>query len=75
GRGAAMGTFTASFDLGIGMGSIAMGLILQYAGISQALIGLFGRIAGFTTIYLLGGLIVLAALVLFITGYKNKGET
>lgn len=75
GRGAAMGTFTASFDLGIGMGSIVMGLILQYAGISQALIGLFGRIAGFTTIYILGALIVLAALVLFITGYKNKGGT
>ena len=45
GRGAAMGTFTASFDLGIGTGSILLGLVLQYYG--------------FQVIYTLGGLIVL----------------
>ncbi len=39
GRGAAMGTFTASFDLGIGMGSIVMGVILQFAGKSAMLRG------------------------------------
>jgi len=45
GRGAAMGTFTASFDLGIGTGSILLGLVLQYYG--------------FQVMYTLGGLIVL----------------
>jgi len=45
GRGAAMGTFTAAFDLGIGTGSILLGLVLQYYG--------------FQVIYTLGGLIVL----------------
>jgi len=34
GRGAAMGTFTASFDLGIGMGSIILGFVLQYFNFS-----------------------------------------
>ena len=53
GRGAAMGTFTASFDLGIGTGSILLGLVLQYYG--------------FQVMYTLGGLIVLAGAVFLIT--------
>lgn len=31
-RGAAMGTFTAAFDLGIGVGTILWGFVLQYSG-------------------------------------------
>lgn len=54
GRGAAMGTFSAAFDLGIGVGSILLGIVLQFAG--------------FTVMYLLSGLIVLAGTVWFITG-------
>lgn len=54
GRGAAMGTFTAAFDLGIGAGSILLGVVLQFAG--------------FTVMYLLGGVIVLAGTAWFITG-------
>lgn len=53
GRGAAMGTFTASFDLGIGTGSILLGLVLQYYG--------------FQVMYTLGGLIVLAGAIFLIT--------
>lgn len=60
GRGAAMGTFTAAFDLGIGAGSILLGVVLQFFG--------------FGTMYLLGGLIVLAGVVLFIAGSKNMRE-
>jgi MFS family permease len=52
GRGAAMGTFTASFDLGIGTGSILLGLVLQYYG--------------FQVMYTLSGLIVLTGAVLLI---------
>ncbi len=59
GRGAAMGTFTAAFDLGIGAGSILLGMVLQYSG--------------FKVMYLLGGLIVLAGAVLFIATNDKKG--
>jgi len=52
GLGAAMGTFTAAFDLGIGMGSIGLGLVLQYSG--------------FQAMYSLSGLIVLAGAVFLI---------
>lgn len=31
-RGAAMGTFTAAFDMGIGLGTILWGFVLQYSG-------------------------------------------
>jgi MFS family permease len=72
GRGAAMGTFTASFDLGIGMGSILMGVILEFAGKSIMIKELFGDLAGFTVIYLLGGIIILAATIQFILSYDNK---
>ncbi len=48
-RGAAMGTFTAAFDLGIGTGSILLGVVLQYFG--------------FSIMFLLGGLIVLVGAV------------
>ncbi len=74
GRGAAMGTFTASFDLGIGMGSIVMGVILQFAGKSAMLRDVLGEHAGFTVIYLLGGLIVLIATVPFILNYDKNRE-
>jgi MFS family permease len=52
GRGAAMGTFTAAFDLGIGAGSILLGLVLQYYG--------------FQVMYTLGGLIVLTGAIFLI---------
>ncbi len=74
GRGAAMGTFTAAFDLGIGIGSIMMGMVLQYAGASSMLKEIFGEFAGFTTIYLLGGFIVLSAGVLFALKYKENSR-
>jgi MFS family permease len=51
-RGAAMGTFTAAFDLGIGAGSILLGLVLQYFD--------------FQVMYTLSGLIVLSGAVLLI---------
>lgn len=71
GRGAAMGTFTAAFDLGIGIGSIMMGIVLQFAGIMFK--EKFGEFAGFAAIYVLGGLIVLAAALLFTLKYhENK---
>lgn len=52
GLGAAMGTFTAAFDLGIGAGSIILGLVLQYFG--------------FQVMYTLSAIIVLAGAVLLI---------
>jgi MFS family permease len=52
GRGAAMGTFTAAFDLGIGAGSILLGLVLQYFD--------------FQVMYSLSGLIALSGAVLLI---------
>lgn len=52
GRGAAMGTFTAAFDLGIGAGSIVFGIILQYFD--------------FQVMYTLSGLIALSGAVLLI---------
>ncbi|HEY9204742.1 MAG TPA: MFS transporter [Candidatus Methanoperedens sp.] len=60
-RGAAMGTFTAAFDLGIAAGSLIMGIVLESLG--------------FGVMYFLGGLIVLAGTVWFIfwTG-KNMRE-
>ncbi len=52
GRGAAMGTFTAAFDLGIGAGSIILGVVLQFFG--------------FRVMYILSGLVVLAGAIWFI---------
>jgi len=73
GRGSAMGTFTAAFDLGIGAGSIIMGLALQSAGESPILRERLGEFAGFTAIYGLSGFIVLfAALVFILVNKKNK---
>ncbi len=60
GRGAAMGTFTAAFDLGIGSGSIILGVVLQYFS--------------FMVMYLLGGLIVIAGAVWFISVNDKKGK-
>lgn len=68
-RGAAMGTFTAAFDLGIGIGSILMGMLLQFAG--GMLKEQFGEFAGFAAIYILGGLIVLVAAILFTLIYNE----
>ncbi len=51
-RGAAMGTFTASFDLGIAAGSLIMGIVLESMG--------------FGVMYFLGGLIVIVGTVWFI---------
>ncbi len=60
-RGAAMGTFTAAFDLGIAAGSLIMGIVLGSLG--------------FGVMYFLGGLVVFAGTVWFIfrTG-KNMRE-
>ncbi|VVB96633.1 Multidrug resistance protein MdtG [uncultured archaeon] len=55
--GAAMGTFTAAFDLGIGTGSIALGIVLQFYG--------------FSVLYFLGGAIVLIVAVFFMIGNRN----
>lgn len=52
GRGAAMGTFTAAFDLGIGAGSILLGMVLQFMG--------------FRIMYLLGAVIVFAGALLIL---------
>lgn len=60
GRGAAMGTFTAAFDLGIGMGSIVLGFVLQYFG--------------FQVMYSLSGLIVLAGAVLLIADNRKASR-
>ena len=61
GRGAAMGTFTAAFDLGIGAGSILLGIVLQ--------------LSGFREMYLLSALVVLAGTVWLIAGnHKTKRE-
>ena len=58
-RGAAMGTFTAAFDLGIGAGTILLGVVLQYFG--------------FRIMFQVGGLIVLGATAWFIAGSDKKG--
>jgi predicted MFS family arabinose efflux permease len=57
-RGAAMGTFTAAFDLGIGTGSIVLGIVLQFYG--------------FSFMYLLGGAIVFIGAVFFMIGNRNS---
>lgn len=53
-RGAAMGTYTAAFDLGIGLGSILLGLVLQFTG--------------FGTMFVVAGAICLLGLVYFVAG-------
>jgi len=60
GRGAAMGTFTAAFDLGIGMGSILLGFVLQYFG--------------FQVMYSISGMIVLAGAVLVIADNRKASR-
>ncbi|HEX7575912.1 MAG TPA: MFS transporter [Candidatus Methanoperedens sp.] len=60
GLGAAMGTFTASFDLGIGMGSILLGFVLQYFG--------------FQVMYSISALIVLAGAVLLIAENRKASR-
>ncbi|MCX9084461.1 MAG: MFS transporter [Candidatus Methanoperedens sp.] len=57
GRGAAMGTFTAAFDLGIGVGSIVLGFVLQYFD--------------FQVMYSVSALIVLAGALLLISRTRN----
>lgn len=58
GRGAAMGTFTAAFDLGIGVGSILLGLVLQYTN--------------FQIVYLTGALCVFLAMIWFMRGRRDS---
>jgi predicted MFS family arabinose efflux permease len=60
GRGAAMGTFTAAFDLGIGMGSIILGFVLQYFG--------------FQVMYSISALIVFAGAVLLIADNRKASR-
>ncbi len=60
GRGAAMGTFTAAFDLGIGMGSIILGFVLQYFG--------------FQVMYSISALIVLSGAVLLIADNRKSSR-
>ncbi|HLB71963.1 MAG: MFS transporter [Candidatus Methanoperedens sp.] len=59
GRAAAMSTFTAAFDLGIGTGSIVLGIISQSFSLSF--------------MYFLSGLIVLAGMVWFMNKAEKKG--
>jgi MFS family permease len=58
GRSAAMATFTAAFDLGIGTGSIVLGVVLQFFG--------------FKVMYLLSGLVVLIGTIWFISVNDKK---
>lgn len=58
GRSAAMATFSAAFDLGIGTGSIVLGIVLQFFG--------------FKVMYLLSGLIVLIGTIWFIAVNDKK---
>ena len=59
GRGAAMGTFTAAFDLGIGLGSIFLGLVADKFG--------------YSLMYLIAGVVAAAGLVTF--GVLGRAET
>jgi predicted MFS family arabinose efflux permease len=58
-RSAAMATFTAAFDSGIGIGSIVLGVVLE--------------LFGFRIMYLLSGLGVLTGLIWFIAANDKKG--
>jgi membrane associated rhomboid family serine protease len=52
------------------VGSIIMGTVLQFAG--SMLKEKFGEFAGFAAIYILGGLIVLSAAVIFTLKYNGS---
>lgn len=56
-RGAAMGTFSAATDLGIGLGAIGWGLVSQTAG--------------FSAMYVAAGGVALAGLALFVAGQRR----
>ncbi len=55
-RGAAMGTFSAAFDLGIGLGAILLGIVLQFAD--------------FTIMYEMAGIILLIGVMWFMFHHK-----
>jgi hypothetical protein len=57
------------------MGSILMGIMLQFAGASSMLKELFGELAGFSVIYILCGFIVLISTVLFIRWGRGVENT
>ena len=60
-RGAAMGTFTAAFDLGIGVGSVLWGFVLQYGG--------------FGLLYATAGLLPIAGLLTMPFDYRRRIRT
>jgi predicted MFS family arabinose efflux permease len=60
GRGSAMGTFTAAFDLGIGLGSIILGFVLQYFG--------------FQVMYSISGSIVLVGAVILMADNRKASR-
>ena len=57
-RGAAMGTFSAAMDLGIGVGSIVWGIVAQAAG--------------YHAMYLASGGVALVALAVFLVGVRRR---
>lgn len=57
-RGAAMGYFAAAFDLGIGVGGVTMGIVAQFAGLSN--------------MYLTAGAIALIGLIAFVLADKVR---
>lgn len=60
-RSAAMGTFTASFDLGIGVGAIIWGAILSYVD--------------YTAVFMLAGLVCLVGLGIFVQGSQRASRS
>jgi predicted MFS family arabinose efflux permease len=57
GRGAAMATFSAAFDLGIGLGSVLLGYVLQ--------------LTSFAVMYLTGAAIVVLGSLAFAVGQSH----
>lgn len=57
-RGEAMGTFSAAFDLGIGLGAILLGMLLEATN--------------FETLYLMGAGITVFALVFYLIGLRLR---
>ena len=57
-RGAAMGTFSAAMDLGIGLGSVVWGIVAQ--------------MAGYHTLYLASGCVALLAAIVFVVGWRAQ---
>lgn len=59
-KGAAMGTYTAAMDLGIGVGSFLWGFVAQFSG--------------FSVMYLSAGGVAVAAAIAFLLGCRQQGR-